>query len=280
MTNRPLVHIVRDQKPLILDCEASARSACRRMSERQAGSVLVVDGDGRLVGIFTGRDAVRLLSGRGDAADIALSEAMTPRPVTVSPGDRAIDALRIMSEGGFRHLPVLEDGRIRGVVSRGDLKGMELEEYARREGSPWALQRGGRSIGEIIEARQPLTCAPAARIASACSRMLRSKSGAILVTDRGRHLRGIFTGRDAVRALAEIDGAGAEPIARAMTVDPIALPPEAPAIEALRTMSDRGCRHVPVVRAGVVLGVVSREDFTGPELDRIEEEQHLGECIW
>lgn len=280
MTNRPLIHIVRDQAPLILDLGATARRACRLMSGRQAGSVLVVHPDSRLAGIFTGRDAVRLLAGRRDVADIPMSEAMTPHPVIVTPRHRAIDALRAMSEGGFRHLPVVEDGNIRGVVSRGDLKGMELEEYARQEGSPWALRHGGRSVGEIIEARQPLTCGPETRIASACARMRRSTAGAILVTDRRHRLTGIFTGRDAVRALAEIDDAGAARVARAMTADPIAMPPATPAIEALRAMSDGGFRHIPVISDDAVLGVVSREDFTGPELDRIEEEEHLRECIW
>jgi len=57
---------------------------------------------------------------------------MTPNPFTVAPTTRAIDALRQMNDRGFRHLPVVEDGKILGVVSRGDFKGMEidsLEEY-------------------------------------------------------------------------------------------------------------------------------------------------------
>ena len=52
---------------------------------------------------------------------------MTPNPVTITPENRAIDALRAMSDGGFRHLPVIEDGRISGIVSRGDFTGMEID---------------------------------------------------------------------------------------------------------------------------------------------------------
>jgi CBS domain-containing protein len=52
---------------------------------------------------------------------------MTPNPVTITPQRRAIDALRAMSDGGFRHLPVVENGAIWGVVSRGDFKGMEID---------------------------------------------------------------------------------------------------------------------------------------------------------
>jgi CBS domain-containing protein len=52
---------------------------------------------------------------------------MTPKPITITPTTRAIDALRKMHEHGFRHLPVVDDGKILGVVSRGDFKGLELD---------------------------------------------------------------------------------------------------------------------------------------------------------
>ena len=54
---------------------------------------------------------------------------MTPNPVTIAPESRAIDALKAMNDGGFRHVPVTENGRIWGIVSRGDFKGMEFEEF-------------------------------------------------------------------------------------------------------------------------------------------------------
>ena len=122
MTNRKLAHIVTEQSPLVLRAEATLRQACRGMRERLAGSVLVIDGKQHLIGIFTGRDAVRLLSKGKDAVNIPLARAMTHNPVTLPPKSRAIDAVRAMTEGGFRHVPVTEDGIIKGVVSRSDLK--------------------------------------------------------------------------------------------------------------------------------------------------------------
>jgi len=89
--------------------------------------VLVIDDQQRLSGIFTGRDAVRALADGKDGAATTLAQAMTPDPVTITPDSRAIDALRAMCDGGFRHLPVVEDGRIWGTVSRGDFKGMEID---------------------------------------------------------------------------------------------------------------------------------------------------------
>ena len=60
-----------------------------------------------------------------------LAQAMTPDPITITPDSRAIDALRTMSDEGFRHLPVVENGSIWGIVSRGDFKGMEIDQLDR-----------------------------------------------------------------------------------------------------------------------------------------------------
>jgi CBS domain-containing protein len=93
-------------------------------------------------------------------------------------------------------------------------------------------------------------------------------------------LSGIFTGRDAVRLLATLQDAPAAPVAEAMTRNPVSITPESTAIDALRAMDDRGFRHLPVVASGMILGVVSRSDFTGIEIDRLDEEEHLKEVIW
>ena len=80
----------------------------------------------RLVGIFTGRDAVcRVLAQRRDPSTTPLAEVMTPNPTTMSPDQTAVDALRLMSDGGFRHMPLVKNGRIWALVSRGEFKGLE-----------------------------------------------------------------------------------------------------------------------------------------------------------
>lgn len=127
MTNRKLAYIIKDQEPLVLSANETVQQACRHMRERRVGSALVIDDQRRLAGIFTGRDAVRLLAEGNNAAQTPLAQAMTPNPTTIAPDSRAIDALRAMSDGGFRHLPVLEEGRIWGIVSRGDFTGMEID---------------------------------------------------------------------------------------------------------------------------------------------------------
>ena len=66
----------------------------------------------------------------------------------------------------------------------------------------------------------------------------------------------------------------------AMKPAPLTIPPHCHAVDALRIMSDRGFRHLPVVENGRIYGVVSRSDFTGVEIDRLNEDDHLAESIW
>ncbi len=108
--NREMAEIIRDQTPLILAPSATVQEACRRMYSRKVGAVLVTNDKGALVGIFTGRDAVRVLAQGRDATSTPLREVMTRKPETMKPQATAIDALRLMRDGGFRHVPVVEDG--------------------------------------------------------------------------------------------------------------------------------------------------------------------------
>ncbi|MFO1082143.1 MAG: CBS domain-containing protein [Reyranellaceae bacterium] len=127
---RKLSDVVLLQQPLILNETASVMAACERMRDTQAGSVLVAGETGRLAGIFTGRDAVcRVLAEGRDPATTPLGQVMTRDPITLSPEQSAIDALRLMWDGGFRHVPLVKAGRILGVVSRGDFKGLEFSRH-------------------------------------------------------------------------------------------------------------------------------------------------------
>jgi CBS domain-containing protein len=125
---RRLSDIIFHQHPLILPQDASVKQACELMSERRAGSVITTDRSGKLAGIFTGRDAVcRVLAAGKSAEATKLNEVMTVNPDTLAPDQTAIDALRLMWDGGYRHLPVVKDGKILGIVSRGDFKADEQD---------------------------------------------------------------------------------------------------------------------------------------------------------
>lgn len=125
---RKIQDIVRGQKLQVLAENATVEQACQCMTEHGVGSVVVVDEQKRLTGIFTGRDAVRLLAQGESGERTPLSKAMTHNPVTIGPDNHAIDALRKMNDLGFRHLPVVDGEKILGIITRSFFTGDEIEQ--------------------------------------------------------------------------------------------------------------------------------------------------------
>jgi CBS domain-containing protein len=126
MTDRQMADIVRNHDPLTLSASTTVKCACERMRERRVGAVLVTDDTQRLVGIFTGRDAVcRMLAESRSPEATTLGEVMTRDPDTMAAGKTAIEALRMMQDGGYRHVPVVDRDTVVGMVSRGDFLGLE-----------------------------------------------------------------------------------------------------------------------------------------------------------
>jgi len=103
-----------------VDAETTLAEATTVMGERHIGSALVMEGE-RLVGILTERDVVRAMSGAFDAPMRPVIEWMTKRPTTAGPDTPVKEALRVMVEGGFRHLPVLDGDQVVGMVSMRDI---------------------------------------------------------------------------------------------------------------------------------------------------------------
>jgi CBS domain-containing protein len=123
---RHMSEIIRDQRPLTFSARTTIKHACQAMRDRRVGAVLVTDKENRLLGIFTGRDAVcRVLAEGKDPAETTLAEVMTAEPSIMAPAQTAIDALRLMHDGGFRHVPIVANGKVVGVVSHGDFRGLE-----------------------------------------------------------------------------------------------------------------------------------------------------------
>jgi CBS domain-containing protein len=111
-----------------------------------------------------------------------------------------------------------------------------------------------------------LSVGPSTTVAEAATMMGERRVGSALVMD-GDALLGIFTERDIVRALGEHFDAAKHQVAEWMTRDPITVPPDTPAKDALKTMLDGGFRHLPVKDGEQVIGVVSMRD-----LSRLESE--------
>lgn len=110
---------VRSRAPVMVSPETPVRAAVRRMQDDRTNCLLVGDG-GRLTGIFTERDAVLKLAGRA-MEGIRVADVMTPDPVVLRTEDTIAVAVHKMAVGGFRHIPLVEDGRVKGIVTAQDL---------------------------------------------------------------------------------------------------------------------------------------------------------------
>jgi CBS domain-containing protein len=108
--------------PIAVTPGTSITDVVHVLAEKRIGAVLVVDGKDDLVGILSERDIVRSLSKKAAATlDLTASDLMTHAPTTTSPQASVADAMEIMSDGRFRHLPVMEHGKLIGLVSIGDV---------------------------------------------------------------------------------------------------------------------------------------------------------------
>src|ERR687888_449647 len=100
--------------------EDTLGEAAEKMVARGVGSAVVTD-FGRLIGILTERDLMRATAGRTHSSEARVREWMTADPITVSEGTAAEEAAPTMLEHGFRHLPVISEGRAVGIVSIRDV---------------------------------------------------------------------------------------------------------------------------------------------------------------
>jgi CBS domain-containing protein len=126
----PLVADLMTRTLLTITEDATLREAAAKMAERGVGAAVVLDGE-RLVAILTERDVMRAVAaGRDGSAPV--SEWMTRHPDTIEPSDTTDHAATLMIHGGFRHLPVVEEGMVVGIVSIRDLMRVALDDRSPR----------------------------------------------------------------------------------------------------------------------------------------------------
>jgi CBS domain-containing protein len=129
MAERTINDIIAGQKLLTAPGSMTVAEAARQMKQRNVGAMMVVD-NGRLVGVFTERDALfRVVAAGLDSKTTPLSVVMTANPKCITPEQSFAYALTVMHDGRFRHLPVVKDGWPIGMLSVRDALGPELEAF-------------------------------------------------------------------------------------------------------------------------------------------------------
>jgi CBS domain-containing protein len=117
-----------------VDPAASIGEAAEKMIEAGVGAVVVLEDMARLVGIVTERDLMRAVAQRARAAEARVRQWMTETVITIEPETTVQDAAKLMFERNFRHLPVVKEGRLLGIVSL-------------RRLSRWEFEHGKESVG-------------------------------------------------------------------------------------------------------------------------------------
>ena len=109
--------------------DATVTEVARLLKAKRIGAVVVTDADGALCGIISERDLARGLADHGARLlEMRVAELMTSEVRTCSPDDGIEQLMQQMTEGRFRHLPVIEDGRMVGIISIGDVVKHRLQE--------------------------------------------------------------------------------------------------------------------------------------------------------
>ena len=103
--------------------------AARALAEHKIGAIVITSGGGRIAGILSERDIVRVIASKGaEALDMPVSSAMTSKVMTCTEASTVHDVMEIMTAGRFRHLPVEQNGMLDGIISIGDVVKRRIRE--------------------------------------------------------------------------------------------------------------------------------------------------------
>jgi CBS domain-containing protein len=118
--------------------DVSVTECVRTMTSKKLGALIIMDGE-RLIGIFTERDAMnKMLAAGRDPLNTKVSEVMTRNPYSIPPTTTVGEAMAIVTNRRFRHLPIVENGKVLAVISSGDL-------------THWMMQDKTESVQELVD---------------------------------------------------------------------------------------------------------------------------------
>ena len=109
--------------------EQSLKDAVAMLAKHNVGALVVVDAAGKLAGILSERDVIHVADRNANFFNLPVGDVMSKNPITGSPDDDLLSAERTMTERHFRHLPILEQGKLVGIVSIVDIVKAKVDEY-------------------------------------------------------------------------------------------------------------------------------------------------------
>jgi len=134
MTAMTVAALLRDKGRSVITTSATASiaGAVDTLVKHKIGALVVIDENDRIAGIMSERDIVRAIAGRGaDVLNASIADAMTRAVVTCTESDTVDEVMARMTRGRFRHLPVVDDGNLVGIVSIGDVVKARIEQVER-----------------------------------------------------------------------------------------------------------------------------------------------------
>ncbi len=197
-------------------------------------------------------------------------EIATLSVVTARPEDAILKAAKVMTRGWFRRLPVLEDGRVVGLVTARDVLKAIAEAITPEAGRACIIETLRKPLRSVLHA-PPAVVGPYASVKEVLNMVLSTDAGAALVVDEEGRLLGIVTERDLLNALKDSVEVR-ESVEEIMTRDVKTLRPSDAVYEAVRGMVRGGFRRYPVVdEAGKLVGIVTARDLVALASGREED---------
>ncbi|CAK9436822.1 uncharacterized protein LODBEIA_P13440 [Lodderomyces beijingensis] len=296
---------LKPSNPIICKTSASVYEASQLMSAKRENCVLVVNDAGELLGIFTAKDLAFRIVGSGlNANSVTIDQIMTPNPICATANNPASEALTLMVEKGFRHLPVLdEDHQIVGVLDITKCYAQQMEKLERMHASSKKLyealddvhcemgmkdqpqqifqyfeslknKMNGPTLESVLDhTTHPIYTTVKSSVYDATVLMKENRTTAVLVKDTNEEVAGIFTSKDVV---LRVIAAGLDPtkcsIVRVMTPQPDVADVHLPIQQALRQMFEGHYLNLPIVSEGDdIIGIVDVLKLTYATLNQIKQ---------
>lgn len=300
---------LKPSEPIMCKPSTTVLDAAQLMSARRENCILVVNSAGELAGIFTAKDLAFRIVGSGlNASSVTIDLIMTPSPICAYAKSPASEALTLMVEKGFRHLPVLDDdGLIVGVLDITKSYAQQMEKLERLHASSRKLYEaldsvhteigmsdqprhvfeyfadlkskmdGPTLLSVLDHTTHPVYTSVKTSVYEATLLMKENRTTAVLVKDTNDEVTGIFTSKDVV---LRVIAAGLDPtkcsIVRVMTPQPDVAKSSTSIQTALRQMFDGHYLNLPVVDDSDIIGIVDVLKLTYATLNQIKKIE-LGE---